>query len=88
MITILMPIYNGVEFINESVNSIISQTYENWELIIGINGHKEKSYVHEIAKQYEKINKKIQVLDLYFISGKAEALNEMVKYAKYNYIAL
>ena len=38
-ITILMPIYNGIEFIEESVKSIIKQTYTEWELIIGINGH-------------------------------------------------
>lgn len=37
MISILMPIYNGIDFIEESVNSIINQTYDKWELIIGIN---------------------------------------------------
>jgi glycosyltransferase involved in cell wall biosynthesis len=89
MITILMPIYNGIEFINESVESIIGQTYEEWELIIGINGYPEGSKVYQIAKTYENENKKdkekqtITVLDLHFISGKSEALNEMVKYAKY-----
>ena len=39
MISILMPIYNGIEYIGESVSSIIGQTYGNWELIIGVNGH-------------------------------------------------
>ena len=39
MISILMPIYNGIELINESVMSIIQQKYTHWELIIGINGH-------------------------------------------------
>ena len=33
-----MPIYNGIEFINESVPSILEQTYDKWELLIGING--------------------------------------------------
>jgi teichuronic acid biosynthesis glycosyltransferase TuaG len=88
MITILMPIYNGIEFINESVESIVGQTYEEWELIIGINGHQENSKEYQIAKIYENQNQKITVLDLHFISGKSEALNEMVKHAKYNYIAL
>jgi glycosyltransferase involved in cell wall biosynthesis len=88
MITILMPIYNGIEFINESIESILGQTYEAWELIIGINGHQEGSKEYQIAKTYEKQCKKIKVLDLHFISGKSEALNEMVKYATYDYIAL
>lgn len=88
MITILMPIYNGFEFINDSLNSIINQTYDKWELIIGINGHDQGSQIYQQAKQYENINKNIQVLDLYLINGKSEALNEMVKFAKYDHIAL
>ena len=36
MITILLPIYNGITFIDESVSSIHFQTYKDWELIIGI----------------------------------------------------
>lgn len=88
MISILMPIYNGIEFIEESVNSILIQTYENWQLIIGINGHSENSDVFNIAKKYELKNNKIIVLDLYNIKGKSNALNEMIKYCKYNYVAL
>jgi teichuronic acid biosynthesis glycosyltransferase TuaG len=92
MITILMPIYNGIEFMNESVESIIVQTYDSWELIIGINGHPEGSKEYQIAKTYENQYKnkkqKITVLDLHFITGKSEALNEMIKYATYNHIAV
>tara|TARA_B100000424_G_C22940964_1_gene500721 strand:- start:13 stop:162 length:150 start_codon:yes stop_codon:yes gene_type:complete len=31
-ISILMPVYNGVEFLNDSIKTVIYQTYENWEL--------------------------------------------------------
>jgi len=86
MISILMPIYNGIEFIDESVKSIMNQTYKNWELIIGVNGHPQDSYVYKIASNY--MNEKIRVLDLYNFKGKSNSLNEMVKYCKYNYIAL
>lgn len=83
-----MPIYNGIEFINESVESVINQTVDCWELIIGVNGHEKDSIVYKIAKEYENKNMKIKVLDLYSIKGKSEALNEMVQFAKYDYIAL
>jgi glycosyltransferase involved in cell wall biosynthesis len=83
-----MPIYNGIEFIDESVGSILKQTYTNWELIIGINGHPENSDVYQIAKKYETESEKIFVYDFYTIKGKSNALNEMVKECKYNYIAL
>jgi len=42
MISILMPIYNGIEFIKQSVNSIKNQTYKDWELIIGVFRFKRK----------------------------------------------
>jgi len=88
MISILMPIYNGIEFINESISSIIIQSYNEWELIIGINGHHENSEVFKIAKQYENIDSRIKVYDLINIKGKANALNKMVTLCKFNHIAL
>ncbi len=81
-----MPIYNGIEFINESVSSILNQTYQNWELIIGVNGHQQNSIVFKIAKQYE--NNKIKVYDLYTIKNKSTALNKMIEYCNYDYVAL
>ena len=85
-ISILMPIYNGIEFIEESINSVKNQTYNKWELVIGINGHKENSDVFHIANKYS--NEKIKILDMYTIKGKSKALNEMVKYCKYDWISL
>ena len=81
-----MPIYNGIEFIGESVNSIKTQTYTNWELIIGINGHQPNSDVYKIAKKYENTN--IKVVDLQNVKGKAHALNAMLMYTSYNWISL
>ena len=89
MISILMPIYNGIEFIEESVSSILNQTYDQWELIIGINGHAENSDVYKIAKEYEKRSVvKIRVYDFYKIKGKSSTLNEMIQYCKYDRVAL
>lgn len=84
-----MPIYNGIEFIDESVKSIIAQTYTKWELIIGINGHEPGSYVYRVAKEYENfVPGKIRVVDLYPVKGKSNALNEMVKLCQYDHVAL
>lgn len=91
-----MPIYNGIEFIEESVSSILTQTYDQWELIIGINGHPENSDVYKIAKEYEKRNDgkaeqvlgKVRVFDFYKIKGKSNTLNEMIQYCNHDYIAL
>lgn len=84
-----MPIYNGIEFIEESVSSILNQTYDQWELIIGINGHAENSDVYKIAKEYEKRSVvKIRVYDFYKIKGKSNTLNIMIRHCKYDYVAL
>jgi teichuronic acid biosynthesis glycosyltransferase TuaG len=88
MISILMPIYNGIEFIQDSVESILKQTYSNWELIIGINGHPQNSHVYKIAKEYENKSDKIKVFDFYILKGKSDTLNHMLNYCNYDYIAL
>jgi glycosyltransferase involved in cell wall biosynthesis len=88
MISILIPIYNGIEFIDESVKSILCQTYENWELLIGINGHEKNSLVYQKAKEYEKLSNKIKVFDFYDIKGKSNTLNNMIKFCNYDYVAL
>ena len=88
MISVLMPVYNGIEFIDESVSSVIAQTYDKWELIIGVNGHCKNSQVFQQANNYSIKNQKIKVLDMYTIKGKSAALNEMIKHCLYDYVAI
>ena len=83
-----MPIYNGIEYIDESVSSILRQTYTDWELIIGVNGHPMNSETYMLAKNYEKKSNKIKVFDFYEIKGKSNTLNKMIQHCNYNYIAL
>ena len=82
MITILMPIKNGIEFIDESVQSILAQTYTDWELIIGINGHTEDSDVHNRAKPYANQSNRANQIRVVVLpsacTGKSAALNEML----------
>ena len=34
LVSIVLPVYNGEQFLAESIDSVIAQTYTNWELII------------------------------------------------------
>jgi len=90
MISILLPIYNGVEFMEESISSIINQTFTEWELLIGINGYQPNSEVYKIAKKYETKCEydKIRVFDFFQFKSKSDTLNLLVKYCKHNWIAL
>jgi len=89
MISILIPIYNGIEFIDESVSSVLSQTMVDWELIIAVNGHPTNSSVYQTAKRYQDMYpSKIRVFDFFDISGKSNTLNAMLPYCAFEFVAI
>lgn len=86
MISILMPIYNGVEYLRESLSSVVGQTFDQWELLIGINGYQPGSEVWQRVSQYD--SKKIRVFDLYKCHSKPQALNALVELASHRFLCL
>jgi teichuronic acid biosynthesis glycosyltransferase TuaG len=86
MFSILLPIYNGIEYINDSVNSVINQTCTEWELLILVNGHPQNSDVFLEASKFSC--DKIKVYDLFNIKGKSNALNYGIQYCKYDKVCL
>lgn len=57
LISIVLPVYNGEKYLRESIESVITQTYENWELLILDDCSTDKS--SDIAKEYEAKDKRI-----------------------------
>ena len=51
LVSVLMSCYNGEKFINSSVNSLLRQTYKNWELIFWDNCSTDNS--SEIIKSFK-----------------------------------
>ena len=90
MVSILMPIYNGVEFIQESVPSILLQSAQEWELLIGINGHPPNSPVYQEVAAYLSTLKdsRLHLFDLPECKGKSATLNQMISKCQYAYVAL
>ena len=84
-VSILMPLYNGIEFLDEAIVSVKNQTYHRWEVIIGINGHPKGSDVYLAAKGFEGC--RIRVIE-YDTKGKPNTLNKMVEDASYDTICL
>ena len=58
-VSILIPLYNSEEYVAETIDSCLNQTYENIEIIIVDDGSTDSSL--EIAKKYEKKYKHIKV---------------------------
>ncbi len=86
MISILVPIYNGIEFLDECIDSILQQTFKEYEIIIGVNGWEENSHVFKTA--FNKKSNNIFVFDLHYIKGKSNALNEMIKFSNFDWISV
>lgn len=84
-LTILLPIYNGIEYIDEAINSIKQQSFTDWKLLIGVNGHQLNSDVFKKCDQYK--SEKIEVFDFDF-KGKPKTLNTLLKTVKSDAIAL
>lgn len=91
-ITVLMPLYNGIEFLEESLHSVLLQTHKKWEVIIGINGHPEDSDIEKKAKQIVNkynIDRKFDIKVIHYnTKGKPYTLNKMINDIKYDFVAL
>ena len=60
LLTVLMPVYNAEKFLDESIGSILSQTYTDFEFLILDDGSTDNSL--KIIKTYAKEDKRIKVL--------------------------
>ena len=85
LVSIITPTYNCGKYIAETIESVIHQTYENWEMIIidDCSTDNTKQVVESYQKQHSNIIYK--VLDKN--SGAAIARNTALKMAKGKYIA-
>ncbi len=83
LITVLIPLYNGIEFLNEALDSVLSQTFNDYTVLIGINGHPKDSGIEQQIKKNEKTKVK-----WYPTLGKSNTLNAMIQDTDSDYIAI
>ena len=84
-VSIIMPLYNCEEYIQDSIESIQQQTYRNWELIIVDDASTDKSV--DMVNQVMKEESRICFTGLNVNSGVANARNIAIQKAKGKYIA-
>ena len=85
LISVLMGIYNCADTLEEAVNCIIDQTYENWELIMCDDCSSDNTY--ETAKRIAAKDKRIILLKNDKNMTLAPTLNNCLKRAGGEYVA-
>ena len=83
LVSIIMPTYNCAKFIKETIESVLNQTYENWELVIVDDCSNDNT--EEIVESFN--DKRIKYHKLEKNSGAAVARTTAMKMAIGNYMA-
>lgn len=85
LVSIITPAYNCSNFIPKTVESVLNQTYQNWEMIIIDDGSTDNTI--KLIKEYQAFEKRIHFFALNENRGAAVARNNGIKFAKGTYIA-
>ena len=83
-VSIVMPVYNAEKYISEAIESILGQTYDNWELLVVDDCSTDRS--SQILQKYAELDKRIKPSFLRQNSGAAAARNEGIKRASGKYL--
>lgn len=83
--SIITPMYNAERFVAQTIESVLAQTYENWEMIVIDDGSNDRGWdiVNEYARQEDRIK-----LFCQNNAGSAAARNNGIRRAGGRYICL
>lgn len=85
LVSIITPSYNSLDFVSMTIDSVLNQTYQNWEMIIVDDVSSDNSC--ETIEAYSKKDSRIKLIRLEINSGPAIARNRALKEAKGRYMA-
>lgn len=87
LVSIITPMYNCEKYIEETINSVLNQTYDNWEMIVVDDFSTDSG--PEIVKRYVSKDKRIKLLSMNRKSsnGPVDVRNAAIKEAKGRFIA-
>jgi teichuronic acid biosynthesis glycosyltransferase TuaG len=85
LVSIITPMYNSEKFINSTIESVLIQTYSNWEMIIVDDCSTDNSV--KIVEDFIKKDKRIKLIKLTKRSGPAIARNTAIREAQGRFIA-
>lgn len=83
LVSIIVPVYNAERFIDETISTVLDQTYENWELLLVNDCSTDNS--EKLIQKYLK-DSRIKLLNNKVNSRAAISRNNGIKAAKGRYI--
>lgn len=86
LVSIITPTYNSACFLAETIDSVLNQSYRNWELLIVDDGSADDTLL--IAKKFAERDIRVKVFSLgYNSGGPATPRNYGIRHAQGDYIA-
>lgn len=85
LVSIVMPSFNSENVIEDSINSVLNQTYSNWELLIVDDCSSDNTV--EVVRKIAKKDKRIKLTVLDKNSGAGIARNQAIRQAKGKFLA-
>lgn len=85
LVSVMMPAFNAARFIGPAIESIINQTYPNWELIVVDDGSNDDTYA--LAKAYADQDTRIHVYKEPH-TGRGQARNKVLAHCRGEYVAV
>jgi teichuronic acid biosynthesis glycosyltransferase TuaG len=85
MVSVITPAYNSEKYIRECIESVINQTYQNWEMII-VND-RSKDNTQTIVEDYSRRDSRIKLFNQDTNQGAAAARNKAIEMSKGRFIA-
>lgn len=84
-VSIIIPVYNAEKFIGKTIESVLNQTYKNWEMLLFNDKSKDDSL--KIIKKYSEKDERIKVIDSKENVGVVVARNKLIEIATGEFIA-
>ena len=85
LVSVITPAFNSGRFVTETINSVLSQTYQNWELIIVDDGSTDETV--RIVKSFQEKDNRIKLFENESNKGSAFSRNLALRNAKGKWIA-
>lgn len=85
LVSIIVPMYNAEKYVEDTINSVINQTYTNWEMLIVNDNSTDNSL--EIVKKYAKNDSRIKIYNNDKNLGVVKSRNKMIEKSNGQFIA-